>query len=458
MSHDNHALAHSLKPRHVTMISLGGIIGAGIFVGSSAAINIAGPSVIFTYMLCGLLVYTIMRMLGEMAMSQPGVGTFTGYATLGLGPWAGFTSAWLYFYFWIVTIAIEAIAGANILLPIIHGPIWAISSALIFLAMMVNLLSVRLYGEFEFWFAALKVATIVGFVLLGLGWIIVFGPGTSQIISSFQASGGLFPLGAKAVFSAVPVVMFSMMGGEVATIAAVETEDPARNVVRAGRTVTLRILFFYVGSIGIIMTIVPWSTVIPGNSPFTQTLTIIGVPGVTAFMTVVIFTAIASCLNSATYITSRMLFEMAGRGDSPAMFRQISKNQVPSKAIVTASVLGFLVVLSSIISPKGVFVFLIQSSGAIILLVYLIIAASQIALRRRLENAGRALQVKVWLFPWVSYACIIGIILIFILMAEMSEQLRQVSLSVGMFAATVMVYFLWKKPSAKPDFVRINKS
>jgi len=146
MTSADHTLAHSLQPRHVTMISLGGIIGAGIFVGSSAAIHIAGPSVLFTYALCGLLVFVIMRMLGEMAISRPGVGTFTGYTKLGLGPWAGFVVGWLYFYFWVVTIAVEAIAGANMLTAIIPAPPWVLSSALIVVTTLINMMSVRAYA------------------------------------------------------------------------------------------------------------------------------------------------------------------------------------------------------------------------------------------------------------------------------------------------------------------------
>ena len=448
MTSADHTLAHSLQPRHVTMISLGGIIGAGIFVGSSAAIHIAGPSVLFTYALCGLLVFVIMRMLGEMAIARPGVGTFTGYTKLGLGPWAGFVVGWLYFYFWVVTIAVEAIAGANMLTAIIPAPPWVLSSALIVVTTLINMMSVRAYGEAEFWFAALKVATIIGFITLGLGYIFGFGPGVAQMASVFHAHGGFAPLGWGTVFTAIPVVIFSMMGSEVATIAAVETEHPARNVVRAARTVTLRILFFYLGSIAVIVSIVPWDEVVPGHSPFADVMTHIHVPGAAAFMGVIIFTAVASCLNSATYVTSRMLYEMAERGDAPALFGRISGRKVPDLAIVASSLAGFAMVLTSIVSPDKVFVFLLQSSGAIILCVYLLIALSQIALRRRMDAAGEIPAVKVWLFPWVSYALVAGILAVLALMASLPEQREQVGLCAALFAAMLGAYALRKRLGA----------
>ena len=433
-------LAHSLKPRHVTMISIGGIIGAGIFVGSSVAIHIAGPVVLLSYLLCGLLVFVIMRMLGEMAMARPGVGSFTGYTSLGLGPWAGFTNAWLYYYFWVITIAVEAIAGANMLMPFIHLPMWALSGLLIAAMTGVNLMSVKTYGEFEFWFASLKVVTIVGFIALGLGYIFGFGPGLAALSAQFAGHGGAAPTGYGTVFLAIPTVIFSMMGSEVATIAAVETEDPARNVVRAGRTVALRIMFFYIGSIAVIQAILPWDTVVPGESPFVAALGVIHVPGASAIIGAVIFTAIVSCLNSAIYVTSRMLYEMAQRGDAPAVFLQTSKSKVPATGIIVSGLLGFGVMLTSVMSSGGLFAFLVQSSGATIMCVYLLIAFAQIQLRQRLERNGETLAIKVWLFPGVSYAAVASILAVLIMMLFSVDERMEVILSVGVFAAFVIAY------------------
>ena len=436
-------LAHSLQPRHVTMISLGGIIGGGIFVGSASAIRIAGPAVALTYVLCGTLVFIIMRMLGEMALAAPRLGTFTAYAAKGLGPWAGFVTGWLYFYFWVVTIAFEALAAGNMITAWTGLPVWVIATMLIGAVMAINLSSVRTYGEFEFWFATLKVVTIIGFILLGAAWVFGFGPGAGGVVHSVAAHGGLFPMGPGAVFAAVPVVIFSMMGSEVATIAAVETADPSANVVRAGRTVSLRILFFYVGSITVILSILPWTSVVTGHSPFTQAMAAIRIPGAAGFMAVVVFTAVTSCLNSSVYVTSRMLFEMAARGDAPARLGMVSARKVPDLAIVVSCIAGFLVVLSSILSPGGIYLFLLQSSGATILAIYMVIALAQIRLRRAMDAAGEVTAVRVWLFPWLSYLCVGGILAVLAMMLWMPDQRLQVELSLAVSAVSVAAYFGW---------------
>jgi len=422
-------LAHSLQPRHVTLISLGGIIGAGLFVGSSAAIKMAGPSVLISYGLSGILVFLIMQMLGEMAVARPGLGTFAEYAALGLGQWAAFLTGWLYWYFWVITVGVETIAGATLLQHWVAAPIWLIGLVLIVAMTATNLLSVRTYGEFEFWFASLKVAAIAAFIVLGLGFIFAFGPGPGQALQQMLAHGGFFPKGLSAPLTAIPVVIFSMMGSEVATIAAAETTDPARNVTRAARTVSLRILVFYVASIAIIVSVLPWDSVVPGDSPFTRTLEVIQIPGAAFTISVIAVTAVLSCLNSGLYITSRMLHELARRGDAPGVFASTSASKVPRLGILFGTVSGFAAALASIISPNGVFLFLINTSGAIILFIYMIVALGQIRFRRQLERQGERLKLQMGLFPWLSWGVIAGIAAVLWLMAVTPELSVQLALS-----------------------------
>jgi GABA permease len=438
-------LAHSLQPRHVTLISLGGIIGAGLFVGSSAAIKMAGPSVLIAYGLSGFLVFLIMQMLGEMAVARPGLGTFAEYAALGLGQWAGFLTGWLYWYFWIITVGVETIAGATLLQHWVAAPVWLIGLVLIIAMTATNLLSVRTYGEFEFWFASLKVAAIAVFIVLGLGYIFTFGPGAGGALDQMTGHGGFFPKGLSAPLAAIPVVIFSMMGSEVATIAAAETNDPARNVTRAARTVSLRILVFYVASIAVIVSVVPWDSVIAGDSPFIKTLEVIKIPGAAFAMSVIAVTAVLSCLNSGLYITSRMLHELARRGDAPGIFATTSARRVPSLGILFGTVAGFAAALASIISPNGVFLFLINTSGAIILFIYMLIALGQIRFRRQLERQGERLQLRMWLFPWLSWAVIAGIGAVLWLMAvtpDLRIQLALSGLSVAVALAALALRWL----------------
>src|SRR3984957_3899238 len=373
------ALAHTLRPRHVTMIALGGIIGAGIFVGSSAAINIAGPGVVLSYALGGMLVFFIMRMLGEMAHAKPGLGSFAEYAALGLGRWAAFMTGWLYWYFWVITVGVETIAGAKVLQPWLlqsglDAPVWAIGLVLVSLMTATNLFSVRIYGELEFWFALMKVVSIAVFIVLGVAFIAFFGPGLWGTYHTLAGDGGIAPYGWATVLTAIPIVIFSMMGSEVATIAAVESERPAENVARAARTVAFRILMFYVLSIAVVVSIVPWRTLPVGISPFIIALDAMHIPGAAPVMSIIVLTAVLSCLNSGIYITSRMLHELASSGDAPQVFAATAGNRVPWFGILIGSGVGFLAATASIVSPNGVFLFLINTSGAIILMIYMVIA------------------------------------------------------------------------------------
>jgi GABA permease len=445
------SLAHTLQSRHVAMISFGGIIGAGLFVGSSAAIDIAGPAVILSYAGSGLLIFLIMRMLGEMAVARPGRGSFAEYAALSLGNWAGFLTGWLYAYFWIITVGVETIAGAKLLQPWLAAagltiPVWALGFVLISVMTMTNLMSVKAYGEFEFWFALLKVTAIALFVLLGLAFLLFLRPSVTAGWANLTSEGGLMPKGAGAVLAAVPVTIFSMMGSEVATLAASESTDPAQNVARASRTVALRIVVFYVLSIAIIVSVVPWHTLTPGYSPFITALAAMHIPGAAAAMSVIAITAVLSCLNSGLYITSRMLYELARNGNAPSWLGDIAGNKVPMRGILIGSAAGYLAAIAAIWSPNFVFLFLINTSGAIILFIYMIVAFGQIRLRRDLERQGVALPLKMWLFPYLSWAVIGGILLVLALMA-FEPGLRTQLIWSGLSAAIVGAAYLIRRRS-----------
>ena len=228
--HQESAIAHGpgtelhkgLKQRHLTMIAIGGVIGAGLFVGSGVIINGVGPAAFLTYAMTGVLIVMIMRMLGEMATANPSTGSFADYARQSLGNWAGFSVAWLYWYFWVIVVGFEAVAGAGDPPEVAADdvPLWIMSLGLLLLMTATNLYSVRAYGEFEYWFASIKVAAICAFLLLGTLFVLGLWPGHSLDFSNLTAHGGFFPNGVGAIFSGIVVVIFSMVGAEIATIAA----------------------------------------------------------------------------------------------------------------------------------------------------------------------------------------------------------------------------------------------
>ena len=445
-------LSRTLRPRHVTMISLGGIIGAGLFVGSSVAIAATGPMVIVTYALTGLMVLIVMRCLGEMAVSRPDIRSFTEFARAGFGNWAGFTVGWLYWYFWIIVIPVEAIAGAVILqqwFPAI--PKAVIGTGLMAAMTAVNLLSTRSYAEFEFWFASIKVAAIIVFIAVCAAF--VFGAlGAHQgILQMWSAHGGLFPKGALAIVTAVTTVFFSMMGSEIATIAAVESPDPARAVARMVSQVVGRILLFYLGSIAFIVCIVPWDKVPPGVSPFVIALESIRVPYAAQIMEAIILTAVLSCLNSSFYVVSRVLFVLAASGDAPRALVRLNSRRVPARSVLIGSLAGLIGILAHDLAPSAVFAFLVNASGALIVVIYGMICAAQIRLRHARERAGLGPpELRVWLFPWASYAAIAAMALVLIAMALDKNMAGEFWASAVSIVVAFVAYLLFGRRSSGP--------
>ena len=403
-------LGKSLRPRHVTMITIGGIIGAGLFVGSSASIATTGPAIIVSYALAGLMILIVMRMLSEMAVAHPRIGAFTEFAREGLGNWAGFSSGWLYWFNWAIIAAIEALAGARIIhdwLP--QFPVWTIGWALLASLTAVNLLSTRSYGEFEFWFASMKVAAIIVFIVMGLTFVLGHDPQAQ--VRNLYVHGGFSPLGPAAMFSGVVSVILALCGAEIATIAAAESPDGAKAVAKMTGSVILRIMLFYIGSISLIVMIVPWTRIHSGDSPFTVALEAMHIPAAAFGMKVIVLTAVLSCLNSAIYVTSRVLFTLSARGDAPRALVRLNMRRVPMRAILFSSLFGYVGVYASVVSPERVFAFLVNAAGSIMLVIYIITALAHVRLRHKLDReAPERLKLKVWLFPALSYVTIAGMV------------------------------------------------
>ena len=404
------ALSTALGKRHVTMISLGGIIGAGLFVGSGSAIKAAGPAVILVYGGCGFLVYLIMRMLAEMAASALTAGSFAAYIGKALGPGAGSMARWLFLYFWIFVVGAETVAGAKLMQSAgVPGTVLELSAIILFVMTVFNLVSVRAYGNVEFAFAFVKVAAIVVFICVAGGFLVLFEHGAPTVLAAGLGAGGFMPNGVSGLLAAVPIVIFSMVGSEVATIAAAESSDPAGNIARAGRTVALRILTFYVLSVGLILMITPWANIVPGTSPFVGALNRIGIPFTGVAMNIVVITAVLSCLNSGIYITSRMLFELAKTDGAPSFLGYVNRKKVPVFGVLVGLAAGALAAFAQLYMSQDIFTLLASTSGDLILFVYLMIALSQIVARRTLARNGLPVRNATFLFPYLSYFVVLAI-------------------------------------------------
>jgi len=441
-------LKKALNQRQLTMIAMGGVIGAGLFVGSGTVIHNTGPGAFLTYALCGVFIILVMRMLAEMAVANPSTGSFADYSRKALGDWAGFSVGWLYWYFWVIVVGFEAVAGAvviNFWLPDV--PTWLLSLVLMLLMTGTNLISVASFGEFEFWFAGIKVGAIIVFLVCGALFVFGIWPNASMDFSNLTSHGGFFPKGGLAITAGVVTVIFSMVGAEIATIAAAESDDPERAVSRAANSVITRIAIFFVGSIFLLSVILPWNSSDLAASPYVAAFKQMGIPYADDVMNAVVLTAVLSCLNSGLYTASRMLFVLAARREAPAAMVSVNSRGVPMVAILSSSVVGFLAVIMAAISPDKVFSFLLNSSGAVILFVYLLIAISQIVLRYGADSS--TLKVKMWLFPWLSAVAALGIFLVLVQMALTKAVRIQRVLSLLSWAVVIILFFINKARIAR---------
>ncbi|WP_030159402.1 amino acid permease [Streptomyces sp. NRRL S-244] len=437
-------LKAGLKNRHLSMIAIGGVIGAGLFVGSGGGIAKAGPAILISYLLVGAMVVFVMRMLGEMAAASPNSGSFSAYADRALGRWAGFSIGWLYWFFWVVVLAVEATAGAKILegwIPAV--PQWGWALIVMVVLTITNLGSVSSYGEFEFWFAGIKVVAIGAFVIVGM--LAVFGvlPGSDNPGAGFAHltdAGGFMPNGWGSILTGVLMVVFSFMGSEIVTLAAGESEDPRRAVTKATNSVIWRIGVFYLGSIFIVLTLLPWNDKsIVDKGSYVAALDSIGIAHAGQIMNVIVLTAVLSCLNSGMYTASRMAFSLGERGDAPKVFAKVNKRGVPTAAILGSVVFGFAAVYFNYSSPDTVFSFLLNSSGAIALFVWLVICLTQLRMRKILvREAPEKLTVKMWLFPYLTWATAAMITFVLGYMVYDKDNRETVMLSL-LVAAVVLV-------------------
>jgi gamma-aminobutyrate permease len=410
-------LRGALGNRQMTMIAIGGVIGAGLFVGSGEAIHQAGPAVLIVYTVIGALIVLVMRMLAEMAVAQPETGSFSSYAGRELGPWAGLSVGWLYAYHWCVVIGFEACAGAAIahqLLPSV--PTWLAALVVMGALIAVNATRVESFGGFEFWFAMIKVAAIAVFLLIGLAAMLGAFPGhDAPGLTRLTGHGGFAPQGWLAVLQASLVIFFSYFGTEAITIAAGEAKHPAQ-AVRAGmRSVVWRILLFYIGSMAVVVTLIPWDATAVTESPFVAVLESLGIPYAAPVMNVVVLTAVLSCLNSGLYSSSRMLYSLARRGEAPAALGRTTGKGVPVPALLLASSVGLATVVANYFLPTTtVFDFLLESSGSIALVIYLGITVTHLRGRARLERERpEALSVRMWGYPYLSVVVLVVLLAVF---------------------------------------------
>ncbi|MGW4751238.1 amino acid permease [Streptomyces chartreusis] len=449
---DDVPLSHGLKQRHLSMIALGGVIGAGLFVGSGAGIAAAGPSIVIAYVISGLLVMLVMRMLGEMSAAHPSSGSFSAHAERAIGPWAGFTAGWSFWVLLCTAVGLEGIGAAKIVTGWLPGtPEWAWVALFMVVFCGANLAAVKNFGEFEFWFAALKVGAIALFLVLGGLAIAGVLPGTDAPgTANLTGEGGFLPNGSEGLIIGLLASVFAYGGMETVTIAAAESENPVSGVARAVRTAMWRIALFYIGSMAVVVTLIPWdSKEVVEKGPYVATLDHLGIPGAGQLMNVVVLVALLSAMNANIYGSSRIAYSLVQRGQGPAALGRVSGG-VPRVAVLASSVFGFVCVVLSYWRPDDVFPWLLNMIGAVILVVWIFIAASQLRLRRRLEReAPEKLVVRMWAFPVLTWVAMAGMAAIFVLMAREPDTRVQLYSTGGMTVLLAAVGYAWQRRRAR---------
>ncbi|WP_374978935.1 amino acid permease [Pseudomonas solani] len=445
MSSSEHELQRGLGERHIRLMALGACIGVGLFLGSAKAIQMAGPAIMLSYIIGGLAILVIMRALGEMAVHNPVAGSFSRYAQDYLGPLAGFLTGWNYWFLWLVTCVAEITAVAiymQIWFPDVDRWVWA----LLALASMgtINLITVRAFGEFEFWFALIKIVTIIAMVVAGAG-MIVFGIGNGGIatgISNLWNHGGFMPNGIQGVLMSLQMVMFAYLGVEMIGLTAGEARNPQKTIPNAINSVFWRILLFYVGALFVIMSIYPWNEIGTQGSPFVMTFERLGIKTAAGIINFVVITAALSSCNGGIFSTGRMLYSLAQHGQAPKPFARTSRNGVPRNALLLSIGALLLGVLLNYLVPEKVFVWVtsIATFGAI--WTWAMILLAQMKFRRSLSPAEQGkLQFKMWLFPLSSYLALAFLVLVVVLMAFFEE--TRIALYIGP-AFLVLLTVLYK--------------
>lgn len=378
-------LGTGLKSRHLTLMGLGTAVGAGLFLGVGVGIRAAGPAILVAYAIAGLIVIAVMRMLGEMAAAHPSSGSFATYGRMAFGHWAGFLLGWLYYFLLIMACGAELTGASAMMASWFDVPQWVPGLTVVVILTAVNLAQVKGFGEFEYWFAMIKIAVIIGFLIIGvLLWLGVL-PASGFVGFDNVRESGFAPNGIAGIAAGLLAVAFAFGGIEVVTIAAAESENPADNVKRAVNSIIWRIAVFYLGSVAVITLLLPYASIdgadSAADSPFTAVLDMANIPGAAAFMEVVIVLALLSAFNAQIYGTSRLAYQQALEGDAPKWMAKTNANNVPMNSVLISVFFAFVAVGLQWWNPPGMIDFIMSATGGCLIVTWIMITLSFSTLR-----------------------------------------------------------------------------
>jgi D-serine/D-alanine/glycine transporter len=415
---DNRSLQRGLKNRHIQLIAIGGAIGVGLFLGSGKSIHFAGPSIMLVYLITGIALFFMMRALGELLLYRPTTGSFTDFAEAFIGPWAGFITGWTYWFCWIATGIAEITAvGLYVKFWVPDLPQWIPALICVLVLFAINMATVKAFGEMEFWFAIIKVVTIVALIVIGFVLVLIGfeSNDTRATFSNLWSHGGLFPNGASGFLLAFQMVVFAYVGIELVGVTAGEAENPEVTLPKAINHIPIRILIFYIGALLMIMSIYPWNGVDPNSSPFVKVFSLIGIPSAAGIINFVVLTSAASSCNSGIFSTSRMLYTLANEGKAPKKLKELNERSVPAPALITSTLVLLIGVLLNYWLPEEVFTLVTSIATICFIWVWGIILIAHLRFRKLKSEEAKNISFRMPFAPisnWVVLAFFVFILIV----------------------------------------------
>jgi D-serine/D-alanine/glycine transporter len=440
-------LERRLKNRHIQLIAIGGAIGTGLFLGSGKAIHLAGPSILFAYLIIGVALFFVMRSLGELLLSNTGYASFTDFTVEYLGPWAGFVTGWTYWFCWIMTAMADITAVGKYIQFWFNVPQWVPAFLCLIVLTILNLLTVKMFGEIEFWFAIIKVVTIIALIILGLIMIVVgfktdSGHASIQNLWSF---GGFFPHGISGFFLGFQMAVFSFVGIELVGVTAAETADPEKNLPRAINSLPVRVLLFYIGALFVILCIIPWTQLNADNSPFVKVFTLVGIPAAAGIINFVVLTSAASACNSGLFSTSRMLYSLGREGNAPKSFSLLGKSSVPSTALISSTLALSVGVVLNYFLPNFVFTLVTSISAICFIWVWSVILIAHIIYLKKRPDLAAASKFKAPLAPFINWLILAFFVFLLVLIGMASDTRVALFVTPVWFLLLAVAYLLHRK-------------
>lgn len=436
-------LQHKLKNRHIQMIALGGAIGTGFFLGSASAIQMTGPSIALAYLLGGLIIYAVMRALGEMTVDHPSSGSFVEYAHLYLGTGAGFVAGWNAWLLFTAACMLEVTAVGTLLDYWINIPHWITCSVLLTIFGGINLIGVKYFGETEFWFAGIKVAVIIGMIVVGT-YLIFANSEVHQIavknIHAYATPSVFFNHGSLGFLNSLVIVCLSFCGSEFVSVAAGEAENPKKSIPKAINGVVVRIILFYVLTLTVIVLMYPFEQITPTTNPFTDVFTKLGFSRAADVINLVAITASLSALNSCIYAASRFLYSLALNGQAPRKFATTNQVKLPRNAIMFTTAMAFLVVIANYTFPAKILQYLFALITVAIIINWYIILLSHMLFRKQKLLSGTCLHYTMPGYPYISMLIMGILFIILMVMSKNSDMALSVYVAPAWLLILSMIY------------------